>query len=111
LLVERFSKNLLKYLAVVGELDPTPQGDELESPQKFKTRFKMGKRDADRAISDALLDKFALAGTADDALAALARMDGKVSRFEFGTPHGLGTRPAAIRYPGEAIVNEAGGNR
>jgi 5,10-methylenetetrahydromethanopterin reductase len=100
-----------KYLAVVGELDPTLQGDELESLQKFRTRFKMGDQDAGRAISDALLDKFALAGTADDALAAMARMDGKVSRFEFGTPHGLGTRPEAIRYIGEAIVNQSGGNR
>ncbi len=100
-----------KYLAVVGELDSTLQGDELESLRKFRTRFKMGDQDAGNAISDALLDKFALAGTADDALAALAQMDGKASRFEFGTPHGLGTRPEAIRYIGETIVNELGRNR
>ena len=76
-----------KYLAVVGKLDPILQGDELESLRKFSARFKMGDQDAGDAISDALLDKFALAGTADDALAALAQMDGKVGRFEFGTPH------------------------
>lgn len=100
-----------KYLAVVGELDPTLQGDELESLRMFRVRFKMGDQDAGDAISDALLDKFALAGTTDDALAALAQMDGKADRFEFGTPHGLGARPEAIRYIGETIVNELGRNR
>jgi 5,10-methylenetetrahydromethanopterin reductase len=99
-----------KYLAIVGELDPTLQGDELESLQQFMDRFNVGDRYAADAISDALLDKFALAGTADDALTALERMDGKAARFEFGTPHGLGTRPEAIRYIGEAIVNKLGGN-
>lgn len=92
-----------KYLAIVGALDPTIQGDELESLQQFMDRFKAGDPYAGEAISDALLDKFALAGTADDALAALKQMDGKTGRFEFGTPHGLGTRPDAIRYIGEAI--------
>jgi 5,10-methylenetetrahydromethanopterin reductase len=94
-----------KYLAIVGVLDPTIQGDELASLQRFLERFKAGDPKAGEAISDALLDRFALAGTADDALAALERMDGKAGRFEFGTPHGLGTRPEAIRYIGEAIVN------
>jgi 5,10-methylenetetrahydromethanopterin reductase len=99
-----------KYLAIVGELDPTLQGDELDSLQQFMDRFKAGDPYAGDAISDALLDKFALAGTADDALAALEQMDDKADRFEFGTPHGLRTRPEAIRYIGEAIVNELRGN-
>ena len=99
-----------KYLAVVGGLDPTIQGDELESLQRFTARFKAGDPHASDSISDSLLDKFALAGTTDDALAALEQMDGKAGRFEFGTPHGLGTRPEAIRYIGETIVNELGGN-
>jgi 5,10-methylenetetrahydromethanopterin reductase len=99
-----------RYLAIVGELDPTIQGDELESLRQFIARFQAGDPLAGEAISDGLLDKFALAGTADDALAALERMHGKAGRFEFGTPHGLGTRPQAIRYIGEAIVNELGGN-
>jgi 5,10-methylenetetrahydromethanopterin reductase len=99
-----------RYLAVVGELDPTIQGDELESLQRFTGRFKAGDPYAGEAISDGLLDKFALAGTADDALAALEQMDGKVDRFEFGTPHGLGTRPEAIRYIGEAIMTGLGSN-
>jgi 5,10-methylenetetrahydromethanopterin reductase len=97
-----------KYLAIVGRLDPTIQGDNLESLRQFMDRFKMGDPYAGDAISDALLDKFALAGTVDDALAALEQMDGKAGRFEFGTPHGLGSRPEAIRYIGETIVNEMG---
>jgi 5,10-methylenetetrahydromethanopterin reductase len=95
-----------KYLAIVGELDPTIQGDDLESLRQFKDRFQAGDPFAADAISDGLLDRFALAGTADDALAALEHMDGKAGRFEFGTPHGLGSRPEAIRYIGEAILKE-----
>ena len=97
-----------KYRAIVGELDHSIQGDDLESLRRFLDRFKAGDPSAGDAISDALLDKFALAGTAHDALAALEQMDGKAGRFEFGTPHGLGTRPEAIRYIGEAIVNQLG---
>jgi len=99
-----------RYLAIVGELDPTLEGDERESLRQFMDRFKAGDPSAGDAISDALLDQFALAGTADDALAALEQMDGKAGRFEFGTPHGLGTRPEAISYIGEAIINELGSN-
>jgi 5,10-methylenetetrahydromethanopterin reductase len=95
-----------KYLAIVGGLDPTIQGDESDSLRRFMDRFKAGDPYAADAISDGLLDKFALAGTADDALATLEQMRGKVGRFEFGTPHGLGTRPEAIRYIGETIVKE-----
>jgi hypothetical protein len=73
-------------------------------------RFKAGDPYAGDAISDALLDKFALAGTVDDALSALEQMEGKASRFEFGTPHGLGSRPEAIRYIGETIAREMGSN-
>jgi 5,10-methylenetetrahydromethanopterin reductase len=99
-----------RYLAVVGELDTTLQGDHLESLRRFMGRFKAGDPNAGEAISDGLLDRFSLAGTADDALAALERMSGKVGRFEFGTPQGLGSRPEAIKYIGEAIVNELGSN-
>jgi 5,10-methylenetetrahydromethanopterin reductase len=99
-----------KYLAIVGVLDPTLGGDDLESLQQFMSRFQAGDTYAGDAISDGLLDKFALAGTADDALEALTRIDGTAGRFELGTPHGLGTRPEAIRYIGEAIVNELGSN-
>jgi 5,10-methylenetetrahydromethanopterin reductase len=99
-----------KYLAVVGTLDPTLDGDERASLQQFLERFRGADPRAGDAISDALLDRFALAGTADDALTALERMHGKAARFEFGTPHGLGERALAIRYIGEAIIKELGGS-
>lgn len=99
-----------KYLAVVGPLDPTLDGDERESLQQFLERFRVADKSASDAISDALLDTFALAGTADDALEALEHMQGKVARFEFGTPHGLGNRADAITYIGEAIIKELGGH-
>jgi 5,10-methylenetetrahydromethanopterin reductase len=99
-----------KYLAVVGPLDPTLDGDERESLQQFLERFQVADPRAGDVISDALLDKFALAGTADDALAALEHMQGKAARFEFGTPHGLGKRADAITYIGEAIIKELGGH-
>lgn len=98
-----------KYLAVVGQLDPTLDDDERESLQQFLERFQAADPRAGEAISDALLDRFALAGTADDALEALEKMTGKAARFEFGTPQGLGARVDAIRYLGEAIVKELGG--
>lgn len=95
-----------KYLAVVGRHDPTLSPDEQASLGRFKARFETGETlGAARSISDALLDKFALAGTPDDALSALERMNmAGVDRFEFGTPHGLGGRADAINYIGETIV-------
>ena len=98
-----------KYLAVVGALDPTLDGDEQESLQQFLERFQAADPRAGDAISDALLDRFALAGTAEDALEALESMNGKAARFEFGTPQGLGERVDAIKYIGEAIIKELGG--
>jgi 5,10-methylenetetrahydromethanopterin reductase len=96
---------IAKYLAVVGELDPTLDDDGRASLDLFMSRFRSGDNDAGMAISDSLLDNFALAGTPDDALAALARMSQYVDRFEFGTPHGLNNdRVAAIHYIGESIV-------
>lgn len=101
-------KEVSKYLAVVGRLDPTLSVDDQDSLQRFITHFTRGERAiAQASISDALLDKFALAGTPEDALAVLGRMkESGVSRFEFGTPHGLGTRPDSIRNIGETIVKE-----
>lgn len=101
----RARTEVAKYLAVVGELDPTLGPDEKSSLQEFMDKFNAGDDTAADSISDALLDKFSLAGTPEDAVKALERMEGKVDRFEFGTPHGLGDRPAAIRTIGTIILS------
>lgn len=95
-----------KYLAVVGKLDDTLDEEDLASLRDFEAHFAVGDPAAEARISDALLDKFALAGTADDALAKLHQLNGIVDRFEFGTPHGLGKREEAIQYIGKTIIPE-----
>lgn len=97
-------REVAKYLDVVGPLDPTLTADERGAVDEFIARFRQGDPDAASSITDAVLDKFALAGTPEDALAALERMNGSVDRFEFGTPHGLGARPEAIHTIGETVL-------
>lgn len=99
-------REVAKYLDVVGGLDPTLDEDELGSLADFMQRFAVGDVEAGQAISDSLLDKFAIAGTPEDAMSALERMNGQVDRFEFGTPHGLGDRPSAIGYIGNTILRD-----
>ena len=100
-------REVAKYLDVVGELDPTLHEDEKASLAQFRSRFPMD-RDAYTSISDDLLDKFAMAGNPNDILERIGLMQGTVSRFELGTPHGLTDRATAIRYIGDAIVKESG---
>ncbi len=95
-----------KYLRVVGYFDMTLDPDDTESLAQFTARFDAGDALASSSISDSMLDKFAVAGTPDDAIALLKKMDGVVDCFEFGTPHGLGNRPDAIQYIGDTIVQE-----
>lgn len=97
-------QEVAKYLDIVGSLDTSLSIDELESLEQFVTRFRSGDAEAYSAISDDLLDKFAVAGTPEDALTLLEKMRGVVDRFEFGTPHGLGDRASAIAYIGESVV-------
>ena len=97
-----------KYLHVVGHLDTTLDADDAASLALFVKRFEAQDSNASDAISDTLLDKFALAGTPEDAINALQKMDGLVDRFEFGTPHGLHGRIKAIHYIGRSIINELG---
>lgn len=101
-------REVAKYLDVVGALDATLNPDELASLHRFIARFRAGDTDASNSISDALLDKFAIAGTPEDAIETLSNMSGIVDRFEFGTPHGLGDRHSAIHFIGQSIVNELG---
>jgi hypothetical protein len=102
-------KEVGKYLAVVGALDTTLDPDELASLAGFTERFRRGDLQASDAISDSLLDKFSIAGTPENALEMIAKMDGLVDRFEFGTPHGLHDRASAIRSIGQSIITELEG--
>lgn len=102
-------REVAKYLAVVGGYDKTLEGDDIESLTAFVSRYELGDPRAPRMISGSLLDKFALAGTPDDALAALEKMNGVADRFEFGTPHGLADRPAAIHYIAETVLSQMPG--
>lgn len=97
-------REVAKYLDVVGYLDNTLNDDELESLDRFVVLFRSGSFEAPEAISDSLLDKFALAGTPEDAQEVVNKMDGVVDRFEFGTPHGLDGRTSAICLVGESLV-------
>ena len=101
-------REVAKYIDVVGSLDTTLGPDELASLANFTEKFRLGDPQASNAISDSLLDKFSIAGTPEDAIEAIAKMNGHVDRFEFGTPHGLFDRASAIRYIGQSIVNELG---
>ncbi|TMF13097.1 MAG: LLM class flavin-dependent oxidoreductase [Chloroflexi bacterium] len=74
------------YLDVVGRLDPTT-----EAP-------------AGGEISDEVLDRFAMAGTAEQvAEQAKALFDAGARRVEFGSPHGL-TEEEGIRLLGERVL-------
>lgn len=96
-------REVAKYLDVVGCLDTTLDPDELESLSRFTELYRAGDVDAQETISDALLDKFAFAGTAGDAIEMLEAMDGVVERFEFGTPHGLYERASGIKLLGISL--------
>ena len=97
-------QEVAKYLDVVGPLDPTLNLDDQLSLAAFRRRFREGDPEAGTSISNALLDKFAIAGTPEDAQAALEKMNGVVDRFEFGTPHGLHGRAGGLLLIGETMV-------
>jgi 5,10-methylenetetrahydromethanopterin reductase len=101
-------REVAKYLDVVGLLDTTLGSDEMASLANFTERFRLGDSQASDAISDSLLDKFSIAGTPEDAIEAVSKMNGLVDRFEFGTPHGPRDRASAIRYIGQSVINELG---
>ena len=99
-------REVAKYLDVVGSLDSTLGQDELASLSSFTKKFRLGDPQASDSISDSLLDKFSIAGTPEDAIEAVSKMNGLVDRFEFGTPHGLMDRTRAIHYIGQSIIND-----
>jgi 5,10-methylenetetrahydromethanopterin reductase len=74
------------YLDVVGRLDPTS-----DLP-------------ASGIISDAVLDRFAMAGTPDQVVDQAKRLfEAGARRVEFGSPHGL-TEEEGIRLLGERVL-------
>jgi 5,10-methylenetetrahydromethanopterin reductase len=81
------------YFPVVAGLDPTldvPAGLVEEVRTLVDARQQAA---AGRLIPDALLDKLAFSGTAEDvARQAAALYDAGAARVEFGTPHGLSSR-------------------
>jgi 5,10-methylenetetrahydromethanopterin reductase len=93
-----------KYLEVVGGFDSTLNEDEQASLQQFMLRQATGDPVAYASISGSLLDKFAVAGTPDDAISMLNDLQGTVDRFEFGTPHGIDGGPAGVRFIAENIL-------
>lgn len=101
-------REVTKYLRVVGLLDTTLDSEDRDSLARFLEKYESGDSSASSMISDSLLDKFALAGTPEDALALIQTMHGRVDRFEFGTPHGLHGRAQAIHYIGQSIIKELG---
>ncbi len=100
-------REVAKYLAVVGRLDTTLDADDLESLTNFESKFHAGNPHASKAISDSLLDKFAIAGTTEDAKTILKSMHGVVERFEFGTPHGLADRVTGVTIIGECLAGKS----
>lgn len=92
------------YLPVTLALDPTIQ---VEPDLIFQMRTLANRQEFDQAarlISDDLLDRFALSGTAADIISQCEILfDAGASRIEFGTPHGL--LPAnGIRLLGEQVI-------
>lgn len=92
------------YLPVVAELDPTMQ---IEPELLNRLKEAAARYDFDAAaalISDALLARFAFAGTPTDLAAhAEALFAAGATRVEFGTPHGL-TPANGLRLLGGEVL-------
>ncbi|WP_234996448.1 LLM class flavin-dependent oxidoreductase [Demequina sp. NBRC 110054] len=97
-------REVAMYLDVVAELDPTVDvsADLLE-----EIRVRLSRRDeagAGDLVDDALLDRFAFAGTPDDIAGhAVSLIDAGVDRIEFGTPHGI-DEEEGIALLGDAVL-------
>ena len=92
------------YLPVVAALDKTLQ---IEPDLLTQLKAAASVFDFDRAatlISDALLRRFAFAGTPADIIhQTLELFDAGVNRVEFGTPHGL-TATSGLQLLGEKVL-------
>lgn len=90
---QRAREEAALYFPVVAGLDPTldvPAGLVEEARRLVDAQEQAA---AGRLIPDALLDKLAFSGTAEDVVRqAAALYDAGADRVEFGTPHGLTPR-------------------
>jgi 5,10-methylenetetrahydromethanopterin reductase len=79
------------YIPVVGPLDPGAMRDFPDAIAAVSRAMATGDVDAaQRAIPDALLRRFAFAGTPADVIAHVeALLDAGATRVDFGSPHGL----------------------
>jgi 5,10-methylenetetrahydromethanopterin reductase len=97
-------RELLLYLPVVGPLDPTWTIDA-DLLLRLEELVSAGRADEAAAlIPDAIVDRFALAGTPRE-VAAHARelLDAGAARVEFGPPHGLDAR-SGVRLLAERVA-------
>jgi 5,10-methylenetetrahydromethanopterin reductase len=78
------------YLPVVAALDPEPGLDGIDLAEMQRLVRGGDHEAAGRLVPDAVLARFAFAGTADQVTAQVqALFDAGATRVEFGTPHGL----------------------
>jgi 5,10-methylenetetrahydromethanopterin reductase len=100
----RARTEVARYLAAVAQLDPTTT---LPAGLLARVRALVEAGDqpaAGRLLPDAVLDRFAFAGTPEQvARRAQALIDAGVSRVEFGTPHGL-TGQRGVELLGSAVL-------
>lgn len=93
------------YLPVIAQLDPTVQIDPALLDRLRISAERGEEEQAAGLISDALLDRFAFAGDADDLIRqADALFAAGASRVEFGTPHGLHQAETGLRLIGERVL-------
>jgi 5,10-methylenetetrahydromethanopterin reductase len=100
-------RSVALYLPVVAALDPTAQVDP-ELIRRIEDAVRQERTDdAAALISDALLEKFAFAGNADDLIRqASALFEAGASRIEFGTPHGVDSPAGGLHLIGQTVVPE-----
>jgi len=100
----RARREVALYLPVIADLDPSLSVDPERLARIRDAAARFDYEAAAAAISDDLLDRFALAGTPVDVVEQCAALVAAgVDRVEFGTPHGL-TPESGLSLLGEAVL-------
>ncbi len=101
---DRARAEVARYLPVVGPLDPTVVIDPDLLSRIETAVLHHDFSGAGALVPEALLDRFAFAGTPEDVAArAYALLAAGATRIEFGTPHGL-TEHEGLRLLGEHVL-------